>query len=164
MHKPILIHHDNHTLEKRYGIKERPDFCNYPIRGVLWDTVKHEDYRMSLQHEEFLSNHLQLFEMEEDTEITLLFSVACPSVFIVVMMEGFVRFYQDSELISYAMGGVMYMVYNPGANFQGKITCPSKNIPWVGSSFVFICKSISLILWLRLSTLSSNLFILLWIT
>lgn len=118
MRKPIIIHHDNHTLEKRYGIKERPEFCNYPIRGVHWDTVHHPNYRMSLQHKEFLGNHLQLFEMEADTETALPFTVGSPSVFIVVMMEGFVRFYQNSELISYAMTGVMYMVYNPGNNFR----------------------------------------------
>ena len=117
MPHPIIIHHDSSALKQQHGITDRPDFCSYPIRGLTWDTVQHLDYRMSLQQEEFLGNHLQLVEMEAAAETTLSFTVGFPSVFIAVMMEGFVKFYKHDELIAYAMGGVMYMAYCPRTDF-----------------------------------------------
>src|SRR5690625_2991460 len=100
MPHPITIHHDSSALKQQHGITDRPDFCSYPIRGLPWDTVQHLDYRMSLQQEEFLGNHLQLVEMEAATETTLSFTVGFPSVFIAVMMEGFVKIYKHDELIA----------------------------------------------------------------
>lgn len=114
---PVTIHHDEERIRKKLRVKDCPDGCNYPIRGLPWDVVHHPDYLMTLQEEAFFGNHLQVVEMQATDEISLRFTIDMPSVFMVVMMEGFVKFHKEDLLISYAMGGVMYMTYNPHTDF-----------------------------------------------
>jgi len=114
---PVTIHHDEETIRKELRVTDCPDGCNYPIKGLPWDVIHHRDYRMTLQEEAFFGNHLQVIEMEATDETSLRFTIDVPSVFMVVMMEGFVKFHKEDLLISYAMGGVMYMTYNPHTDF-----------------------------------------------
>lgn len=115
---PVTIHHHENTIRKKLRVTDCPDGCNYPIRGLPWDVVHHQDYVMTVQEEAFLGNHMQVIELEATDEISLRFTIEVPSVFMVVMMEGFVKFHKEDRLISYTMGGAMYMTYNPRADFS----------------------------------------------
>ncbi len=92
---------------------DQPGFCNYPIRGLPWTTVRDVGYSMSLQESEFFGGHMLLMELEALEETEIMFSAPQPVVFTVVMVEGFFRFFQEEKLLSYAMGGSYYMTYNP---------------------------------------------------
>lgn len=117
MANPITIHHEGAVIEELFGLIECPYFSSYPLRGLPWDVVKHEDYNMSLQEIDFLGSHMQLLEMESVKETSIRFSVNEPSIFFAVMIEGFVKFRKEETLVSYAMGGVLYMAYSPNADF-----------------------------------------------
>lgn len=118
MLNPVTIYHDERTLTKQLGVTDRPDHVSFPIRGMVWDTVAHPDYNMSIQQTSFLRNHMQLIEMRALDEVSINFSVDKPTVFIVIMIEGFVKFHLQDLLVSYAMAGVLYMTYNPQDDFR----------------------------------------------
>lgn len=117
MLNPIVINHDDRLIQTKSNVTDQPDFSNYPIRGIPWEVIIHADYRMSLQQISFLGSHMQLIETEVTKDTTVRFAVTVPTVFVVVMIEGFVKFYRECTLVSYAMGGVMYMTYNPCTEF-----------------------------------------------
>lgn len=117
MPNPITIHHDATLIESQSGLLDCPYFCNYPLKGIPWDVIKHEDYSMAIQEIDFLGNHLQLIEMESRKETSIRLSVDEPSVFLAIMIEGFVKFQKSEILVSYAMGGVLYMTYSPATDF-----------------------------------------------
>lgn len=118
MSNPVTIQHDERTVTKLFGITERPDHVNYPIKGMHWDTVEHPDYRLSVQQTDFLGNHIQLIEMEAQNGTAINFTVDVPTVFVAIMIEGFVKFHRQGALVSYAMAGVLYMTYNPKTDFR----------------------------------------------
>ncbi|MGO1242770.1 MAG: hypothetical protein ACTMH4_01710, partial [Sphingobacterium sp.] len=117
MSNPVTIHHDEYTNEIVLATRDRPDSCRHAMVGLPWDIVHHRDYIMTVQQMDFLGNHLQLLELETDTEISIRFSVDIPSIFFVIMIEGFVRYKWKDRLVSYAIGEVMYMTYNPRSEF-----------------------------------------------
>lgn len=118
MSNPVTIHHDERTITTLLGVSERPSHVNYPIRGLPWDIVNHKDYCMSVQQIDFLGNHMQLIEMEAMSDAGISFTINSPTAFMVIMIEGFVKFHREELVVSYAMAGVMYMTYNPRADFQ----------------------------------------------
>ena len=77
---PVTIHHDENTIRKELRVTDCPDGCNYPIRGLSWNVVHHQDYVMTLQEEAFFGNHLQVIEMEAAGGASLRFTIDVPSV------------------------------------------------------------------------------------
>ena len=112
MKNPLVIHYSETAIIQK-DVMDQPDFCNYPIRGLPWTTVRDVGYSMSLQESEFFGGHMLLMEHEAFEETEIMFSAPEPVVFTVVMIEGFFRFFQEEKLLSYAMGGSYYMTYNP---------------------------------------------------
>lgn len=119
MPNPITIHHDSST-KKQFGLTVCPETCNYPIRGLPWDVAEDSGYYLSIQQSDFFGGHMQHIELEADIESDISFSCSEPTVFMVVMIEGFFRFYENDMLLSYAMGGTFYMVYNPASMLRMK--------------------------------------------
>lgn len=85
--------------------------------GLPWDVVHHRDYLLTIQQTDFFGNHLQLIELDANNEVSIRFSVDIPSIFFVIMIEGFVRYRWKDRLVSYATSEVMYMSYNPCSEF-----------------------------------------------
>lgn len=132
MLNPVIVNHDDSLILRKSNVTEQPDFSDYPIRGIPWDVVIHPDYRMSTQQIAFFGNHMQLIEMEAVNDTSIQCNVVNPTVFVVVMIEGFVKFQRDGALVSYAMGGVMYMTYNPRTDFTFNVS-PGKHTMMVVS-------------------------------
>lgn len=119
MPNPIIIHH-NRSAKMQFGLTDCPEICTYPIPNLLWDTAEDIGYRFSMQQTSFFGGHMQLMELIADIETDISFTCCEPTVFMVVMIEGFLRFYDKDRLLSYAMGGTYYMVYNPASLLQMK--------------------------------------------
>lgn len=119
MPNPIVIHH-NRSAKMQFGLTDCPEICNYPIPSLPWDTVEDIGYRLAIQQADFFGGHMQLMELEADADTDISFTANKPTVFMVVMIEGFFRFYAKDSLKSYAMGGTYYMVYNPASNLLMK--------------------------------------------
>lgn len=117
MPNPITVQMDERTRGKPHTVTMCPPSCNYPIMGIPWEVIPHADCRISIQEMDFLGNHMQLAEMEADRETEVRFTVEWPTVFVVIMIEGFFRFYRDGKLVAYAIGGTLYMTYNPSTDF-----------------------------------------------
>ncbi|MGV6946768.1 helix-turn-helix transcriptional regulator [Sphingobacterium kyonggiense] len=119
MPNPITIHHGS-SAKKKSGLRDCPENCSFPIRGLLWDVVEDSGYYLSIQQTDFFGGHMQHIELEADIETDISFTCCEPTVFMVVMIEGFFRFYENDKLLSYAMGGTFYMAYNPASMIQMK--------------------------------------------
>lgn len=119
MANPIIIHHAG-TVNLQTDIAVCPDNSNYPIKGLLWEIAECVGYWMSLQQTDFFGGHMQLMELVTEVQTDIFFTCCEPKVFMVVMIEGFFRFYENDRLLSYAMGGTFYMVYNPASMLQMK--------------------------------------------
>ncbi|MGM1430137.1 helix-turn-helix transcriptional regulator [Sphingobacterium lactis] len=117
MPNPVTIHHDQYTREIALATRDRPDSCRHAMVGLPWDVVYHLDYLMTVQQTDFFGNHLQLIELDTNNEVSIRFSVDTTSIFFVIMIEGFVRYKWKDKLVSYAMGEVIYMTYNPRSEF-----------------------------------------------
>lgn len=117
MPNSVNFHHDGRIVKQLKGITECPTFCNYSINGLPWDVATHRDYIFSIQQMFFLGNNMRLIEFESKSDSFIRFSVEEPTVFVVIMIAGFVKFQQNDTLVSYAMGGVFYMCYNPSTDF-----------------------------------------------
>lgn len=114
MPNPITIHHGS-SAKKQFSLLDCPENCNYPIRGLTWDIVEENGTWMSVQQSDFFGGHMQILELLAEWETEISFTAQEPAVFMVVMIEGFFRFYQGKKFLSYAMGGSYYMAYNhPG--------------------------------------------------
>lgn len=117
MPNSVAFHHDGKIVKQLEGITECPTFCNYSINGLPWDVATHRDYVFSMQQMFFLGNNMRLIEFESKRDSFIHFSVEAPTVFVVIMIAGFVKFQRNDTLVSYAMGGVFYMCYNPSTDF-----------------------------------------------
>lgn len=117
MPNSVTFHHDGKIVKQLEGITDCPTFCNYSINGLPWDIATHRDYVFSMQQMFFLGNNMRLIEFESKNDSFIRFTVEAPTVFVVIMIAGFVKFQWNDTLVSYAMGGVFYMCYNPSTDF-----------------------------------------------
>lgn len=104
-----------------YITDQRPAHCDFLLRGIKWEINEHEDCLLSTQESTFLDNHLQLVEMSVYHEVALDLNIQKPSVFMVVMLEGFYRYYREELLNFYAVGGAMYMLYCPQTTLELRV-------------------------------------------
>lgn len=118
---PISVTIKGSIPYKTYTTTRRPLNCNFPIRGLEWQIHEHQDCLLSTQENTFLNNHLQLVEMTVHEEVSLVLDVKKPSVFMVVMLEGFFRYYQNDLLSFYATGGATYMLFCPQSSLDLRV-------------------------------------------
>jgi len=118
---PIKVTLKGNKSINHYTTGNRPGHCDYPIKGLPWQVADHPDCLFTTQQLTFLNNHLQLIEMSVVNEVTLELNIEKASVFMVIMLEGFYRYYHHDLLNFYAMGGAMYMLYCPISSLELRV-------------------------------------------
>ncbi|MDR2270397.1 MAG: helix-turn-helix transcriptional regulator [Sphingobacterium sp.] len=113
MENPISVDIINSIQESRCSTLSQPSHSNFAISGLPWHIRTNNQGILSIQEMEFLENHLQLVELMAFEEIEIQLTVHSPNVFLVIVMEGFFKYYHNDMLSFYGMGNCMYMAYIP---------------------------------------------------
>jgi len=138
MQNPVEASINTSDQGKTYTSKQKPRYCRFPIMGLPFRVVEHQSCQMCTQEIECFENHLQLVEIQVHSEIELKLSTHKAHIFLVIMIEGFFRYYNQNTISFYNLPKAMYMAYCPRTQLflrvgQGKhsILVISINSDWI---------------------------------